>query len=239
MRILIVDDEAKTASFLSKGLSEEGFETAVANNGEDGLHLASTEDYDLVILDVMMPGMDGWEVIKKLRQIKETPVLFLTARDRIDDRVKGLNLGADDYLIKPFAIPELLARVRSIIRRGKATVVETLSIADLDVDPLKRRVSRGGERILLTAKEYALLLFFLRRQGEVLSRSLIAQQVWDMHFDSGTNVVDVAVRRLRAKIDDKFEKKLIHGVRGVGYLLSDKIVRPPETAQEATEDQTN
>ncbi|MEN9559747.1 MAG: Transcriptional activator protein CzcR [Pseudomonadota bacterium] len=232
MRVLIVDDEIKTAAFLSKGLNEEGFSTTVANNGEEGLSLASQHDFDLVVLDVMMPGMDGWDVLKRLRTLKETPVLFVTARDRIEDRVKGLDLGADDYLVKPFAISELVARARSIIRRGKAQIVETLTIADLEVDPLKRRVVRGGERILLTAKEYALLLFFLRRQGEVLSRSLIAQQVWDMHYDTGTNVVDVAVRRLRAKIDDNFEHKLIHGVRGVGYLMSDKIIRAHDNPEQ-------
>ena len=218
MRLLIVEDEPKTGGYLKKGLAEHGYAVEVARNGTDGLHLALESDFDLILLDVMLPGMNGWQVLAKLREHKETPVLFLTARDQVDDRVKGLELGADDYLVKPFAFSELLARVRAILKRGKVAPADTLNLADLEIDPVRRRVTRAGQRVELTAKEYALLLLFLRRQTEVLSRTCIAEQVWDMNFDSDTNVVDVAVRRLRAKIDDPFERKLIHAVRGVGYV---------------------
>lgn len=220
MKILIVEDETKTGTYLKQGLSEAGFVTDLATNGIDGQHLGLTENYDLVILDVMLPGLDGWTILRALRAAgKPMPVLFLTARDQVDDRVKGLELGADDYLVKPFAFSELLARVRTLLRRGKATEAETLGLADLEVDLVRRRVMRHGHRIDLTAKEFVLLTLFLRRQGEVLSRTLIASQVWDMNFDSDTNVVEVAVRRLRAKIDDPFEPKLIHTVRGMGYVM--------------------
>lgn len=220
MKILIVEDEAKTGTYLKQGLTEAGFVTDLATNGLDGQHIALTENYDLIILDVMLPGLDGWAILRALRAAgKHMPVLFLTARDQVDDRVKGLELGADDYLVKPFAFSELLARVRTLLRRGKATEVEMLSLADLEVDLIRRRVMRRGQRIDLTAKEFVLLTLFLRRQGEVLSRTLIASQVWDMNFDSDTNVVEVAVRRLRAKIDDPFEPKLIHTVRGMGYVM--------------------
>lgn len=220
MKILIVEDEPKTGTYLKQGLSEAGFVTDLAANGTDGQHLALTEAYDLVILDVMLPGINGWDVLRSLRAAgKAMPVLFLTARDRVEDRVKGLELGADDYLVKPFAFSELLARVRTLLRRGRVAEPETLNIADLEVDLIRRRASRGGQRIDLTAKEFALLTLFLRRQGEVLSRALIASQVWDMNFDSDTNVVEVAVRRLRAKIDDQFEPKLVHTVRGMGYVM--------------------
>jgi two-component system copper resistance phosphate regulon response regulator CusR len=178
------------------------------------------EDYDLVVLDVMLPGIDGWQVLKALRDAgRQVPVLFLTARDDVDDRVRGLEAGADDYLAKPFAFAELLARVKSLLRRGRAREPEVLRLADLEVDALRRRVTRGGRRIDLTPKEFALLLLLVRRQGEVLPRSLIASQVWDMNFDSDTNVIDVAVRRLRAKIDDDFDVKLIRTVRGMGYAI--------------------
>lgn len=221
MKILIVEDEPKTGDYLRQGLAEAGFTVDLARDGLDGLHLASTEDYDLVVLDVMLPGLDGWRVLQALRQAeREVPVLFLTARDSVDDRVKGLELGADDYLVKPFAFAELLARVRTLLRRGtKAKEADTLRVADLELDLPRRRVSRGGRRIDLTAKEFALLELLLRRHGEVLPRSLIASQVWDMNFDSDTNVIEVAVRRLRAKIDDGFEPKLIRTVRGMGYVL--------------------
>lgn len=220
MKILIVEDEPKTGTYLKQGLSEAGFVTDLAANGLDGQHLALTEAYDLVILDVMLPGINGWDVLRSLRSAgKAMPVLFLTARDRVEDRVKGLELGADDYLVKPFAFSELLARVRTLLRRGRVAEPETLNIADLEVDLIRRRASRGGQRIDLTAKEFALLTLFLRRRGEVLSRALIASQVWDMNFDSDTNVVEVAVRRLRAKIDDQFEPKLVHTVRGMGYVM--------------------
>ncbi|MEO8132828.1 MAG: heavy metal response regulator transcription factor [Betaproteobacteria bacterium] len=218
MRLLIVEDEPKTGDYLKKGLSEHGYAVDVARTGADGLHAALESDYELILLDVMLPGMNGWQVLAKLREKKETPVLFLTARDQVDDRVKGLELGADDYLVKPFAFSELLARVRALLKRGKQPAADTLCLADLEIDPIRRRVTRGGQRVDLTAKEYALLLLFLRRQTEVLSRTFIAEQVWDMNFDSDTNVVDVAVRRLRAKIDDPFFQKLIHAVRGVGYV---------------------
>ena len=220
MKILIVEDEQKTGDYLRQGLSEAGFVVDLARNGPDGLHQGMTEDYDLAILDVMLPGLDGWRVLQALRQAgKDMPVLFLTARDQVEDRVKGLELGADDYLVKPFAFSELLARVRSLLRRGKAKEPETLRAADLELDLLRRRATRAGRRIDLTAKEFALLELLLRRQGEVLPRSLIASQVWDMNFDSDTNVVEVAVRRLRAKVDDDFEPKLIRTVRGMGYVL--------------------
>ena len=218
MRLLIVEDEPKTGEYLKKGLTEHGYSVDVARSGTEGLYLALETDYDLILLDVMLPGMNGWQVLGQLREKKETPVLFLTARDQVDDRVKGLELGADDYLVKPFAFSELLARVRALLKRGKQSVSETLTLSDLEIDPIRRRVTRGGHRMDLTAKEYALLLLFLRRQTEVLSRTFIAEQVWDMNFDSDTNVVDVAVRRLRAKVDDPFAQKLIHAVRGVGYV---------------------
>ena len=225
MKILIVEDEPKTGDYLKQGLAEAGFVADLARNGPDGLHLALSEDYDLVVLDIMLPGLDGWQVLRELRQAgRHAPVLFLTARDQIEDRVKGLELGADDYLVKPFAFSELLARCRSLLRRGKAKEPETLKAADLELDLMRRRVTRAGRRIDLTAKEFALLELLLRRQGEVLPRSLIASQVWDMNFDSDTNVIEVAMRRLRAKIDDDFEPKLIRTVRGMGYVFEN-----PET----------
>ena len=220
MRILIVEDEPKTGAYLKQGLAEAGYLTDLAANGTDGAHLGVHEDYDLVVLDVMLPGIDGWQVLKALRDAgRQVPVLFLTARDDVDDRVRGLEAGADDYLAKPFAFAELLARVKSLLRRGRAREPEVLRLADLEVDALRRRVTRGGRRIDLTPKEFALLFLLLRRQGEVLPRSLIASQVWDMNFDSDTNVIDVAVRRLRAKIDDDFDVKLIRTVRGMGYAI--------------------
>jgi two-component system copper resistance phosphate regulon response regulator CusR len=220
MKILIVEDETKTGDYLRQGLREAGMIVDLARNGLDGHHQAMTEQYDLVILDVMLPDIDGWRILKSLRDAnRHTPVLFLTARDSIEDRVKGLELGADDYLVKPFAFAELLARVRTLLRRGATPASEnTLRLADLELDLARRRASRGGRRIHLTAKEFALLELLVRRQGEVLPRSLIASQVWDMNFDSDTNVIDVAIRRLRAKIDDEFEPKLIHTVRGMGYM---------------------
>jgi two-component system copper resistance phosphate regulon response regulator CusR len=223
MKLLIVEDERKTASYLRKGLTENGFAVDVAAGGDDGLRLALAGDYDLLILDVMLPGRDGWSVLEELRQAgKQTPVLFLTARDAIDDRVKGLELGADDYLVKPFAFAELLARVRTILRRGAAGQPETLRVADVELDLLRHRASRAGRRLDLTPKEFALLALLARRAGEVLSRRLIAEQVWDIDFESDSNVVDVHVRRLRAKVDDPFERRLIHTVRGVGYVLAER-----------------
>jgi len=220
MRILIVEDEPKTAAYVRKGLSEQGYAVDIASDGIDGLHLASGTNYDLILLDVMLPGIDGWTVLQGLRRQRQTPVLFLSALDQVDDRVKGLKLGADDYLVKPFAFSELLARVQNILRRGPVQPRETLTrIADLEVDPMRRRVTRAGQRIELTTKEYALLDYLLRHAGEICSRTLIAENVWDMNFDSDTNVVDVAVRRLRAKLDDPYETKLIHTIRGVGYVF--------------------
>ncbi|MBI3101153.1 MAG: heavy metal response regulator transcription factor [Burkholderiales bacterium] len=223
MKILIVEDEPKTGEYLRQGLSEAGFVVDLAPNGTDGLHLALHGDYDLVVLDVMLPGLNGWQVLKSLRGSGlHMPVLFLTARDRVEDRVKGLELGADDYLVKPFSFAELLARVRTILRRGRSgTEATTLRVADLELDLLRRRVTRAGKRIDLTAKEFGLLELLMRRHGEVLPRSLIASQVWDMNFDSDTNVIEVAVRRLRSKIDDGHDVRLIQTVRGMGYVLDD------------------
>ena len=221
MKILIVEDEAKTGDYLKLGLVEAGFVVDLVRDGTDGLHHGLTESYDLAILDVMLPGIDGWAVLQGLRKAGiQTPVLYLSARDHVEDRVKGLELGADDYLVKPFAFSELLARVRTLMRRGsKASTPEVLRVADLELDLLRRRVTRAGRRIDLTAKEFSLLELLLRRQGEVLSRSLIASQVWDMNFHSDTNVIEVAMRRLRLKLDEDFEPKLIRTVRGMGYVL--------------------
>lgn len=223
MKILIVEDEIKIGDYLHQGLTEAGFVVDLTRNGLDGHHLAMTDSYDLIILDVMLPDVDGWRILQSLRDAgKQVPVLFLTARDSVDDRVKGLELGADDYLVKPFAFAELLARVRTLLRRGTVATTDTvLKVADLELDILRRRVNRGGRRIQLTAKEFALLELLMRRQGEVLPRSLIASQVWDMNFDSDTNVIDVAIRRVRAKVDDGFDIKLIHTVRGMGYMLDE------------------
>ena len=221
MKILIVEDETKIGDYLHQGLSEAGFVVELARNGLDGHHLAMTGKHDLIILDVMLPDVQGWRILQSLRaEGKGVPVLFLTARDSVEDRVKGLELGADDYLMKPFAFSELLARVRSLLRRGANPASEPcLKVADLELDLLRRRVTRAGSRIQLTAKEFALLELLMQRRGEVLPRSLIASQVWDMNFDSNTNVIDVAIRRLRAKIDDDFPIKLIHTIRGMGYTL--------------------
>ena len=223
MHLLVGEDEKKTADYLQKGLTENGFVVDCATRGEDALHLAQTGGYDLLILDVMLPGRNGWSVLAELRRGgNQTPVLFLSARDAIEDRVKGLELGADDYLVKPFAFSELLARVRSILRRGPARQPEVLRIADLEIDFPRRRVTRGGTRLEVTVKEFDLLSLLVRRTGEVLSRTVIAEQVWNMNFDSDTNVVDVAVLRLRRKVDDRFARKLIHTVRGSGYVLEER-----------------
>lgn len=222
MKVLIIEDEVKTGDYLRKGLTENGFVVDLMRNGVDGLHLAATGNYSVIVLDVMLPGMDGWGVLNELRKTKDTPVIFLTARDEVEDRVKGLKLGADDYLVKPFAFSELLARLHTLLRRGRNTASEILSIADLELDPVRRKVTRSATRIDLTAKEFTLLHLLMRRQGEVLSRTFIAEQVWDMNFDSDTNVVEVAIRRLRAKMDDTFNCKLLHTIRGMGYVLEQR-----------------
>lgn len=223
-KILLVEDQLTAAAYLSKGLNEEGMVVDVAHNGPDGLHLLLTASYDLAILDVMLPGLDGWAILETARKAgKRTPVLFLTARDDVDDRVRGLELGADDYLVKPFAYSELLARIRVILRRHDTAHFESepasFELADLKLDLLRHRATRGSDRLDLTPKEFALLSLLLRRAGEVLSRTVIADQVWDMNFDSDSNVVEVAVRRLRSKVDDPYPIKLLHTVRGAGYVL--------------------
>ncbi len=220
MRILIIEDEAKTASYLAKGMREASYVVDVASDGEEGLYLAEMNPYDLIVCDVMLPRRDGWDVVASLRRSgKSIPIILLTARDAVEDRVKGLELGADDYLIKPFAFSELLARVRSLLRRGGIRQEEVLVSGDLVVDPVRHKVTRHGKEILLTAKEFSLLALLMRRKGEVLTRTVIAERVWDMNFNSDTNVVDVAIRRLRQKIDDPFETKVIETVRGMGYVI--------------------
>jgi two-component system copper resistance phosphate regulon response regulator CusR len=219
MRLLVIEDERKAGEYLKKGLEESGFTVDIAYNGIDGLHLALEDDYELIVLDVMLPGMDGWTVLERLRAKKETPVLFLTALDELEERVRGLECGGDDYLVKPFAFVELLARVRTLLRRGPPRDVEHVRIGDLEIDAIRRRVRRAGQKIDLTPKEFSLLQLLARRRGEVLSRTQIASYVWDMNFDSDTNVVEVAIRRLRMKVDDGRDTKLIHTVRGVGYVL--------------------
>ncbi len=220
MRILLVEDEAKTARFLKRGLSESGFVVDVAADGEEGLALALQGIYDVLVLDVMLPRRDGWSLLSELRKERvQTPALFLTARDEVQDRVKGLDLGADDYLVKPFAFSELLARLRSLLRRPPAILPEVTTVADLTLDHKGRKAYRAGQALHLAPKEFALLALLARRTGEVLSRMQIVEQVWDMNFDSDANVVDVAIRRLRRKVDDPFPQKLIHTVRGAGYVL--------------------
>lgn len=219
-RILIIEDEHKIASFVRQGFSQEGFVVDVACDGIDGLHLATTSEYDLIVLDVMLPGRDGWSVLQDVRQHRpDQPVILLTALDAVSHRVKGLNAGADDYLVKPFAFSELLARVRNVLRRTPARPMETLRLDDLEMDLLRHKASRGGKPLDLAPQEYRLLEYLLRHAGEVLTRTRLAEQVWDMNFDGDSNVVDVAIRRLRRKIDDAFERKLIHTLRGVGYVL--------------------
>ncbi len=220
MRLLVVEDEPKLAEYLRKGLGENGYVVDVAHDGIDGRHLATEGHYDLLVLDVMLPGVDGFGVLDAVRKVKDTPVLMLTARDKVEDRVRGLQGGADDYLIKPFSFSELLARVQALLRRGRVPQESTtLHLGELELDLMKRKASRASQRLDLTAKEFALLSLLLQRQGQVLSRTVLAEQVWDMNFDSDTNVVEVAVRRLRSKLDDPYPTKLLHTVRGMGYVL--------------------
>ncbi|NMZ62887.1 heavy metal response regulator transcription factor [Pseudomonas oryzihabitans] len=223
MHILLIEDDQKTGEYLKKGLGESGYAVDWTQHGADGLHLALDGRYDLIILDVMLPGIDGWQIMEVLRKKLDVPVLFLTARDGLQDRIRGLELGADDYLVKPFSFVELLLRIRTLLRRGVVREPEHFHLADLQLDLLRRRVTRGDNLIVLTNKEFALLHLLLRREGEVLSRTLIAAEVWDMNFDSDTNVVDVAIKRLRAKVDNPYPVKLIHTVRGIGYVCE---VRP-------------
>lgn len=223
MRILVIEDNLTTADYLSQGLKENYFIPDIAHDGQEGLFLATNNDYDVIILDVMMPHIDGWTLVKKIRQINiNVPILFLTAKDTVDDRVKGLELGADDYLVKPFAFSELLARIRSLLRRKQPHSTEILKISDLIVDSQKHKAMRGNNYIHLTAKEFMLLLLLVNKTGEVLSRTFIAEQVWDINFDCDTNAIDVAIKRLRDKVDKDFDKKLIHSVRGVGYVLEER-----------------
>ncbi|MFC8752668.1 heavy metal response regulator transcription factor [Pseudomonas oryzihabitans] len=223
MHILLIEDDQKTGEYLKKGLGESGYAVDWTQHGADGLHLALDGRYDLIILDVMLPGIDGWQIMEVLRKKLDVPVLFLTARDGLQDRIRGLELGADDYLVKPFSFVELLLRIRTLLRRGVVREPEHFHLADLQLDLLRRRVTRGDDLITLTNKEFALLHLLLRREGEVLSRTLIAAEVWDMNFDSDTNVVDVAIKRLRAKVDNPYPVKLIHTARGIGYVCE---VRP-------------
>lgn len=219
MKILIVEDEPKTRDYLRKGLSEEGWSAEVAATGPEGLYLAQTGIYDAIVLDVMLPGMDGFNVLKKLREDCATPVLMLTARDQVDDRVRGLRGGADDYLVKPFSFLELLARLDLMVRRHQPRQTTDLQIADLRIDFIARRVTRGARRLILTAKEFALLEVLARRRSHIVSKTAIAELVWDINFDTNTNVVEVAVKRLRAKLEHPGEEKLLHTVRGMGYTL--------------------
>jgi two-component system copper resistance phosphate regulon response regulator CusR len=219
MKLLIVDDELKTTEYLHKGLTEQGCVVDLAYDGIEGRHLALEHDYDVIVLDVMLPALDGFSVLRDLRKVRQTPVIMLTARDRVEDRIKGLHDGADDYLVKPFSFLELLARLQALTRRGRAQEPMQIQIANLTVDLLARRAHRGSVRIDLTAKEFALLAVLARRQGEILSKTAIAELVWDMNFDSSTNVVEVAIKRLRGKIDNAYAPKLLHTIRGMGYVM--------------------
>ena len=220
MKILVIEDEPKAAAYLRQGLTESGYAVEVAHNGTDGLHAAVNGDHALVILDIMLPGIDGFTVLSALRTSRQVPVLMLTARGTTDDKVRGFDLGADDYLLKPFQFPELLARVRALLKRGQPAQKDPiLRTADLEIDPVRHRATRAGQRIDLSAKEFALLTLLAQKAGEVLSRTQISSLVWDIHFDSDTNVVEVAIRRLRATIDAPFDDKRIHPGRGVGYVL--------------------
>ena len=226
MAILVIEDDPKTGDYLRRGLRESGYVVDLARNGTDGLHMALEQDYDLVVLDVMLPGLDGWQVMSALRNKRDLPVLFLTAKDHVDDRIRGLQLGADDYLVKPFSFTELVLRIRTLLRRGVTRETEVYEIADLQLDHVRHKVTRQGVNIALTNKEFMLLHLLIKRRGEALSRSVIASQIWDMNFDSDTNVVDVAIKRLRAKIDAGFSPKLLHTIRGMGYVMEPREEEP-------------
>jgi len=222
MRILVVEDEQKMGDYIRKGLSENGFQVDLARDGLQGRAMALAGEYDILLLDVMLPGIDGFAVLADVRAVKAMPVLMLTAKDEIDDRVRGLQAGADDYLLKPFAFSELLARLHALLRRGKLQETTQYQLAGLQLNLIARKATRNGVRLDLTAKEFALLTLLMRRTGQVLSRTLLAEQVWGMNFDSETNVVEVAIRRLRSKMDEPFESRLLHTVRGMGYVLEDR-----------------
>lgn len=222
MSILLIEDDQKTGSYLKKGLSEAGYIVDLAQDGADGLHMALEQPYELVVLDVMLPGANGWEIMRSLRARSNVPVIFLTARDHVNDRIRGLELGADDYLIKPFSFTEFLLRIRTLLRRAPLREQDIFQVADLRLDILARTTTRQGLGIALTNKEFLLLHLLARRQNEALSRTLIASQIWDMNFNSDTNVVDTLIKRLRAKIDHPFERKLIHTVRSIGYMLAER-----------------
>jgi two-component system, OmpR family, copper resistance phosphate regulon response regulator CusR len=224
LRLLVIEDEAKTAAFLQQGLNENGYVVDVARDGQEGRRLALAGDYALILLDVMLPGIDGFTLLGTIRQQRPTPVLMLTAREAVEDRVRGLQGGADDYLVKPYSFAELLARVQALLRRGQGGTLRPmkLNVCDLELDLETRLVARSGQRLALTPKEFKLLTLFMRRSGQVLSRAVLADQVWNMRFDSDSNVVEVSVRRLRAKIDDPFAPKLLHNVRGMGYVLEER-----------------
>jgi heavy metal response regulator len=222
MKILLVEDEKKVASFIKRGLEEEHFTVDVAYDGESGEFMALTSEYDLIILDILLPKKNGFEVLKSLRANGiQTPILILTAKGSIDDKVEGLNSGADDYLTKPFAFAELIARIRSLLRRTSSEKSNIIKVADLELDTVKHIAKRGEKIIELTAREYSLLEYFMRNKGRVLTRTMIAEHIWDYHFDTGSNIIDVYVRRLRKKIDEGFPKKLIHTIRGVGYIIKE------------------
>ncbi|SCC08455.1 heavy metal response regulator transcription factor [Kosakonia oryziphila] len=225
MKLLLIEDEEKTSSYINRALSEQGFTLDVVDNGVEGLHMALEYEYDAIVLDIMLPGMDGYQILERLRACKQTPVLMLSARGSVEERVKGLRQGADDYLPKPFSLIELVARIQALLRRrpGDGADITQLHIHDLHLDLLARRVTRGGDRLELTAKEYALLSLLARHQGEILSKMMIAEQVWDMNFDSDANVVEVAIKRLRAKVDNPYSVKLLHTVRGMGYVLETRV----------------
>ena len=224
MRVLIIEDEEKTADYLHRGLTEQGYTTDVARDGIEGLHMALESEYAVIILDVMLPSLDGYGVLRALRARKQTPVIMLTARENVDDRIRGLREGADDYLGKPFSFLELVARLQALTRRSGGHEPVQISVADLWIDLISRKATRSGTRLDLTAKEFSLLSVLARRQGEILSKTSIAEMVWDINFDSDANVVEVAIKRLRAKLDGPFEQKLLHTIRGMGYVLESRRV---------------